>query len=99
MTIDNNVLQALGINLNDEKSAALKQHFEESLQERVGLALFDELDDDQATELIALQEKNDDQAVADWIKQHVPDYEAIIQDEADMLIGELAKNADDIMAE
>jgi HEAT repeat protein len=99
MTIDNSVLEALGINLSDKESEALKQHFEETLQERVGLALFDELDDDQVTELTALQDKGDDQAVADWIKQHIPDYEAIIQDEADILIGELAKSADDIMAE
>jgi len=98
MTIDTSILTSLGINLDDKQAAALSQHFEETLQERIGLAIFDQLDDDQATELIALQEQSDDQAVADWIKQHVPDYATIAQDEADILLGELAGDADAIMA-
>jgi len=98
MILYKEILASLGINLDDEKSAALIQHFEETLQERVGTEIFEALDDDQASKLITLQQGDDMKATAEFIKQNVPDYESIVKDETDILLGELADDADALAA-
>lgn len=93
MILDNQTLTALGIDLSENKATALMEHFEATLQERIGMEIFEALDDDQATELITLEQKGDVNAIAEYIKKNVPDYEAIVEDETDILLGELADNA------
>jgi hypothetical protein len=98
MILDNDLLTALGINLSDDQATALSEHFEETLQERIGLAIFDTLDDEQVATLLKLQETGNDPETAAWVKQNVPDYEAIVQDQIDILLGELASDADNLAA-
>jgi hypothetical protein len=93
MILDNDILASLGINLNDNKATALMEHFESTLKERIGTEIFESLDDDQAAELISLQQKHDNEAVAAFIKKNVPDFKEIVEDETDILLGELADNA------
>jgi hypothetical protein len=94
MTLDNDTLASIGISLNPEKTETLIQHFEKTLQERVGIEIFETLDDDHAGELLALQQNGDSRAVAEYIKQHVSDLEAIVEDQTDIMLGELADGAD-----
>jgi len=98
MTLDDDILASIGINLSPEKAEALIKQFEDTLQERVGIEIFEALDDDQASELIALQQKDDQQAVVKYIEQHVPNLEAIVQDQTDIMLGELADGADSLTA-
>lgn len=94
MTLDDNFLASLGLNLPEAEAETFKAHFLETLEERVGLAIFDLLSDEEAEELLSLQDN--DEASSAWIKQHVPDFEDIVQDEFDILMGETAENAEAI---
>lgn len=98
MTIDNDILTALGINLTGDELEKFQQHFSDTLDERVGLAIFDQLSDEEATELLALQDSGDSSQISGWVRTHVPDYEAILQTEYDLLLGEIAGQAEAIAA-
>lgn len=65
---------------------------EQQLHERVGAALLELLDDEEAKEFIALSEAGDDDATESWINTHIPDYEDVVQDEVDILLGEIAQS-------
>jgi len=98
MILDKTTLSSLGINLSDTEAKAFIEHFEETLQQRVGLEIFNLLDDEKAQELVALQESADEKTINEWVKAHVPDYEAVVQDEFDILMGEVADNAELVAA-
>lgn len=87
------LLTKLGINLSSDDQASLLSELQSTLQERVGLAIFDLLDDDEANRLLALQEKGDDKAISEWIVANVPEYSDVVQDEYEILVGELAEKA------
>jgi hypothetical protein len=94
MVLDKEILASLGINLDDEKTEALIKMFEEQLQERVGAEIFEALDDDHAKELVTIQESGDESSIAAYIEQNIPDFRSIVEDETDILLGELADNAE-----
>lgn len=98
MNLDTNILQALGINLSGAELEKFQQHFSDTLDERVGLAIFDQLSDTEAEELIALQDSSDGTKINTWIKAHVPDYEEIVRTEYDLLVGEVAEQSEAIAA-
>lgn len=87
------LLADLGIKLPADAEVELLGHLTENLQERVGLAIFDLLDDSKAEALIALQEHGNEAAIADWVQTNVPDYTEIVEDEYNILVSELADNA------
>lgn len=87
------LLAHLGIKLPADAEAELLEHLTTTLQERVGLAIFDLLDDKQAEALIALQEHGNEAVIADWIQTNVPDYTEVVEDEYNILVSELADNA------
>jgi len=89
-------LTSMGINLPEDKMAEFQAHFAETLEERVGLAIFDLLSDEEAEELLSLQDN--EEASSEWITSHVPDYEEVVQDEFDILMGEIAQNPELITA-
>jgi hypothetical protein len=89
ITINEDLLDTLGIQLTDEEKPAFMNHIREEIETRVGLAITDLLDDDEVAELIALQDEGDDTKVAAWIEATLPDVKNIIQDEFDLLMGEI----------
>lgn len=91
MTIDANTLSELGIELG-ESSDEFLQHINDQLDERVGAALLELLDDTEAEEFMSISEKGDDDATEAWIAAHIPDYADVVQDEVDILLGELASS-------
>lgn len=96
--ITKDALLALGINLGDQDIDSLLAHLNDTVEERIGAEITESLSDEQLQELIALQDANpeDDEKIGEWIAAHVPDYEAIVQDNIDITLGELAEGADDI---
>jgi hypothetical protein len=94
--ITEDTLREVGINLDGKDVAALLAHLNETLEERVGTEITDALDDDKLQTLLDLQETASDEEVGSWMKANVPDFEDIVQDEIDILLGELAENADGI---
>jgi hypothetical protein len=94
--ITEDTLKKLNINLGDQDVASLLAHLNETLEERVGAEVTDSLDDTQLQTLIDMQEKASEEEVGEWLRANVPEFEQIIQDETDILLGELADGSDTI---
>ena len=91
--ITKELLEEYGIELGSQDVASLLQHLNDTLNERIGAEVTDSLEDEQLDELLKLQESAGDEQVGAWIEQHVSELQQIIQDETDILLGELAENA------
>src|SRR5664279_1457550 len=91
-------IDSVGITLDDQASAVLLTHLNDTLQERVGAEITESLDDEQLQQLLDIREKGDDQATAVWLQANVPELQTIIQDEIDILLGEVTNDADNITA-
>jgi hypothetical protein len=89
-------LLALGINLGDQDIDSLLLHLNDLIEERIGAEITESLTDEQLAELVSLQEESDEEKIGEWIAAHVPDYAAIVQDNIDITVGELAENADGV---
>lgn len=90
------LLDEFGIELGDQDEKVFLQHINDTLDERVGTEITESLNDDQLKELLALQEKGNDEEVGEWLGENVPELQEIAQDEIDILLGELAENADNV---
>ena len=87
------------IKLPDDQIEALIQHVEDTVNERIGEEIVDSLDDDQLKELVRLQDSGaSDDVVSQWIKERIPDYDEIIEDNVRIVLGELVENSDAITA-
>lgn len=89
-------LIALGIAVDDATADSLIAHLNETVNERVGLEITEQLDDDQLLELATLQETASGEELGAWIAKRVPDYKQIVSDNIDIVIGELAAGADHV---
>ena len=89
-------LKKLGINLEGQDVASLLVHLNETLEERVGAEITDALEDDQLQVLVDLQANASDEEVGAWLQTNVPEFEQIVQDEIDIVLGELAENNEGI---
>jgi hypothetical protein len=87
-------LLSLGINLDGQDVDSLLDHLNDTLQERVGTELTESLNDEQLKTLVELQDKATDEEVGNWLEANVPEFEQIVKDEIDILLGELAENSD-----
>jgi ABC-type Na+ transport system ATPase subunit NatA len=94
--ITEEMLTELGVDLSGEDKTAMLAHLNDTLEERIGAEITESLDDDQLKELLDIQESGSDEALSQWLEQHVPDLQAIVQDNLAILLGELAENADDV---
>ena len=94
--ITEDMIRQLGINIDGQDVASLLDHLNETLEERVGTEITEALDEDQLQTLLNLQEKANEEEVGEWMKTNVPEFEQIVQDEIDILLGELAENTDGI---
>lgn len=96
--ITQELIDALGIDLSGQDTEALLTHLNETLQERVGTEITEELDDKQLQTLLDMQATATEDEIGEWLEQAVPDLQEIVQDEIDILLGELAENSDGINA-
>lgn len=67
---------------------AYKRHINQKTQTQ--------LEDDKLVEYIKFQETASDEAIERWLQDNIPDFQDIFQDEIDILLGELAENADNL---
>lgn len=87
------LLQDIGIELNEQDLALLQEHFETTLRDRVIAEIVEELTPEQAQQLAAMQGTNDEQLLQ-WLQANVTDFSDIVSDEVDILLGELAENSE-----
>jgi uncharacterized protein DUF5663 len=89
-------LLTLGINLEGQDVDSLLAHLNDTLEERVGAEITESLDDTQLKTLVEMQEKASDEEIGEWLKQNVPEFQQVVQDEIDIVLGELAASTDGI---
>jgi hypothetical protein len=90
-------LNSIGISLPDDQMQALIQHVEETINERISEEVVESLSDDQLKELVELQTGNASAEEIDaWIRERVPEYDQIIEDNVAIVLGELVENSDAI---
>jgi hypothetical protein len=95
--ITKETLDSFGITLEGQDETSLLEHLNETLRERIGTEVAALLDDTKLEELLTLQESPDgDEKTGDWLVQNVPELPQIVQDEIDILMGELADGTDTI---
>lgn len=93
------LLDNLGITLDNETYTALSDHFDTTLQSRVIEEVVDSLTPEKASELATLQGNANDQQILEWLQANVKDFAEIISDEVDILLGEIAENSDALSAD
>lgn len=89
-----NDLQAVGITVKDNEVDALLEHLNNQLEERVGVEITEELNDEQLEKFVEVQDSDDGKVLGEWLNENVPELKEIVKDEIDILLGELAENAD-----
>lgn len=94
ITLDD--LTKIGITKSPEEADALLAHLNEQLEERVGTEIVESLEDEKLDEYLTLEETGTDEEVGKWLLENVPELPQMVQDEIDILLGELAENADGI---
>ena len=92
-------LNSIGINLPDDQMQALIQHVEETINERISEEVVESLTDEQLAELVKMQDSNAPAEEIDaWIRERVPEYDEIIEDNVTIVLGELVENSDAIQS-
>ncbi len=84
------LLTDLGIHLPSGDAESLIAHLNETVEERIGLEIAESLSDEELAEMITLQETASSAELAAWITAHVDQSKYIIQDNIDIVLGELA---------
>lgn len=91
--LNKELLKELGINLSDEDVELLSEHFDTTLRARVIEEIVQELSPEQASLLATMQSASDEELL-NWLKSNVLDFNDIVSDEVDILLGELAENSE-----
>ena len=94
--ITEETLTALGIDITGQDKDVFLTHLNETLQERVGVEITESLDDEQLLTLLDKQENATEEELGAWLAQTIPNFEQMVQDEIDILVGELSENSNDI---
>lgn len=89
--ITKDLLVAMGINLPDTQLDELVAQANSTLHERIGTEVTESLDDEQLKEFIEIQQSNDTTKTIEWLANNVPELKEIIEDERDILLGEITE--------
>ena len=90
---DRKTLSGLGITLPETDMEALCRLLTETLELRVGEQMSRRLSDDLMDEFDRVIDAGDDDAVAQWLEEYLPEYSAIIDGECQRLLQEVRDNA------
>ena len=94
--ITKETLQDFGISLAGQDERTLLEHFNETLQERVGTEVATVLSDDKLKELVELQETAPEEQLGNWLMRNVPELQQIVEDEIGIIMGEINEHVDTI---
>lgn len=95
LLLDKTFLESVGITLDEDAYRLLADHYQETLMNRIEDELINELDEEQVIELSTLRDSTD-QILQTWLAANVPQLREIIEDEIVILMGEIAKNSEQI---
>ena len=83
-------LDAASIIVAEDEVEAYLAQANQTLAERIGAEITDSLTDEEIDEMVDVQEAGDAAALQAWLIANVPELGEIVQDEVDILLGELA---------
>lgn len=86
------LLESIGVNLDDANRQNLGQQIQQTLSQRVGTEITQFLEEDQKQQFNQIVESDNQDDLENWLNKNVPDYQAVVADEIDILLGELAEN-------
>lgn len=88
-------LNSIGVELDDKAYAALSEHYEQTLNDRVFKEIVEELTEQQLKELQTLKQASSEE-LEKWLVNNVPQLDEIVEDEIAILLGEIAENSSNI---
>lgn len=91
--ITKEILEGIGVRLAPDEESEFLNQVNAELKSRIGLAVADELDEAQLAKMKEMSESVAPEALQEWLTQSVPALNEIIEDEVDILLGEIAKSA------
>ncbi|CAN5401032.1 hypothetical protein BH10PAT4_BH10PAT4_4240 [soil metagenome] len=89
------LIAATGVTISEDQSQAFLEYINAVLEERIGQAIVENLNDNELEELADLQEARKDEQVQVWLETNVPDLDEIVNDEIDIILGEAAQHHTD----
>lgn len=98
--LNDNFLEQLGLGaLTPEAKESLLDYMREELQLRVGLALAENLSEQQINEFERLMAQGANQQTAgEWLSQNCPNYQEVVKNETELIRAELAQNRESILS-
>lgn len=89
-------LENIGIHLDDAAYQLFAEHFDSTLNNRIVDSIVDNLSDDQLEDFSRVQTGNNEDEMWTWLQVNIPELGEIVQDEIDILLGEIAENSEQI---
>jgi hypothetical protein len=83
----------LGIKLDNDALEKLVDELNDKVDEEVGNEIIDSLTPEDVATLADMQDNASEKEIGEWIAEHVPDYEEIIEDNAAIVIGDFAETS------
>lgn len=83
--------------LEPEVREGMLASFYRALDNRVAVSVATRLTDEQLAKLDELTKANDEQGIEDLLRGVVPDYDAVIDEEADKLLAEIEESAKKVL--
>lgn len=81
----------IDLGIPEEEHEALLAKLNAQLDEQIGVAMTDLLDDQQVATLLDLQETGTDEQLDTWLQKHIPNMEALVEQQVTIVLEELAK--------
>jgi Protein of unknown function (DUF5663) len=89
--ITEDILIESGIDVAGQDVAILLDELNEQLNDRVGAAIVENLDDEQMATLADMQDDDaSDEAIDTWLNAHLPNFEDIVQEQVELVLSEYA---------
>lgn len=92
--ITQQTLEDADIDLAGEDVEALLIYLNDLVEEQISTKITDSLSEDQVRTMLSLEESANEAKLASWMKQNVPDMDAIVQAEIDQLLSDIVEDDD-----
>lgn len=90
--LDKSFLNEIGVNLADTEYQLMSDIYETALSDRVVSSIVSGLSEPQLEQLHEYRSKTDED-LQNWLKTNVPELKDIIENEIEILLGEIAENS------
>lgn len=91
-------LTSLGVDPATTDIDKLVGELNDKVEEKIGDEIVESLTEPDVQTLVDMQETASDEELGKWIAEHVPDYQEIVQDNIDIVLGEFAETLPELEA-